>query len=118
LAESGVSICFLRFGLDAKQRALLDQLLNKFRDELPNTKLNVSCCPSSNIQYLADFDNKMTSISMCLKQASEIPILMKMLALPRPDGQQRVIDISSEGVLILEFIKTIKEVKLSKNFAS
>jgi hypothetical protein len=115
LAKSGVSISLDFDGSNAKQCALLDQLLNKFRDGLPNDKVHSFRCSLPNIQYLPDIDNKMKYIDLYFEheQASEIPILMKMLASPRPDGQQRVIYIEYAENLVLELIRTIKEVNLS-----
>jgi hypothetical protein len=42
----------------------------------------------------------MKKIGLGLATASDIPILMKMLASPRADGQQRVICISPEQYLV------------------
>jgi hypothetical protein len=116
LAESGVSI-FVNFdGSNAKQCALLDQLLNKIKDGLPDDKLHRFACPMPAIQYLPNFDNKRPMISLYLGNGIEahVPILMKMLASPRPDGRQRVIytDIWHES-MVLMLIRTIQEVKLS-----
>jgi hypothetical protein len=114
LAKSGVSFSLYFNRSDAKQCALLDQLLNKFKDGLPNNKLYAYNYQLSNIQYLPDIHNKMLIIHLGFEQASDIPILMKMLASPRPDGQQRVIYISHGLYLVSELIRTIKEVKISK----
>jgi hypothetical protein len=91
LAKSGVSINLKFNGLDAKQYALLDQLLNQFKDGIPENKSLGFRCPMPDIQYLTDFDNKMPIIALYPRMGSDIPILMKMLASPRPDGRQRVI---------------------------
>jgi hypothetical protein len=110
----------LDFGaLNAKQCALLDQLLNIFRDGLPENKLHGYCCPPMpNIQYLPHIDNKMQFIRLALEQESDIPILIKMLASPRPDGRQRVIEMSFERECMAcmpAIIRTVKEVKIPKN---
>jgi hypothetical protein len=114
LAKNGVSISFNSIWSNAKQCALLDQLLNKFKDGLPENKLHTYCYPMPLIQYLPDIDNKMPIICLDLKQESDIPLLEKMLASPRPDGQQRVIGIIGGKNLVCVLIRTIKEVKISK----
>jgi hypothetical protein len=93
---------------------MVDQLLNIFRDGLPTICL-YAFCPLSNIQfqYLPDIDNKMELIGLSLWKLSDIPILMKMLASSRPDGQQRVIHIlPCNGISNL--LDTIKKVKISE----
>jgi hypothetical protein len=111
LARRGVSIT-LNCGSDAKQCALLDQLLNKFKDGLPENKFDAYWYPMPLIQYLPDFDNKMPIINLELEDGSDIPNVMKMLASPRPDGRQRVICIPNEEHMV-GLIRTIKKVKIS-----
>jgi hypothetical protein len=96
-------------------------MLNILRDGLPTNNLH-AYCHLSNIQHLPDFDNKMQEISLSLKKASDIQILMKMLvASPRPDGQQRVIylprvhNCATYLTSISILLRTIKEVKMALN---
>jgi hypothetical protein len=44
----------------------------------------------SSIEFLPDLDNKMKIINCWLLKEWDIPILMRCLASPRADGQQRV----------------------------
>jgi hypothetical protein len=69
------------------------------------------------IQYLPDIDNKMPIICLDLKQESDIPLLEKMLASPRPDGRQRVIGIIGGKNLVCVLIRTIEEVKILKKMS-
>jgi hypothetical protein len=83
---------FIQLGtenLDGKQSASVNQLLHIFREEFPETNLHVQC---STIKHLQDMDNKMQSIRFYLiKEETDIPLLMNMLATPRADGQQHVV---------------------------
>jgi hypothetical protein len=105
---------YLRFnGSDANQCALLNQLLNTFRDGLPANKLR-AYCSMLDVQYLPDIDNKMQKVCLYINKetglALDIPMLMKMLASPRPDGEQRVIYFHREELTrkIMEAIKKVK----------
>jgi hypothetical protein len=115
LAKYGVLISMHFNGWDPKPCALMFEMLNIFRDGLPNNKLHVYCS-LTNVQYLPDIDNKMQKIGLYLSTVSDFPIIMKMLASPRPDGQQRVIYIPREVNLICILLNTIKEVKIQKKF--
>jgi hypothetical protein len=75
---------------------------------LPNNKLGAFCPLLSNIQYLPDIDNKLQKIYLYPK-VLDIPMLMKMLASPRPDGQQRVIYMQHKH-FPRKMLKAIKEV--------
>jgi hypothetical protein len=118
LAKSGVKI-FLHSHSnksDAKQYALLDQLLNILGDGLPKNKL-YSDVPNIHNPYLLDMYNKMKQIILSLNDYTDIPVLMKILASPRPDGQQRVIYVPSQvRYMTWVMLKAIKEVKNVLNF--
>jgi hypothetical protein len=82
-----------RLGLNEptpKQNALVDQLLNIFKDGDANIHLELNCRLAS-IPSLPDLDNKLQKIKIYKYHERDIPLLMQMLASPRPDGQQRVI---------------------------
>jgi hypothetical protein len=67
----------------------------------------------SNIQFMPDVDNGMEIIFCYGIEESDIPILMKFLASPRPDGQQRVMKIYfqlGELALAQKLLDAIKEV--------
>jgi hypothetical protein len=121
LAKNGVLIFFNFDGLrakqwDAKQCALLDQLLNKFKDGMEEDQLRGFYRPMPmRIQYLPDINNKLPVINLHLEQASAIPTLLQMLASPRPDGRQRVIYVPGriQPYLAPRLIPAIKEVKTS-----
>jgi hypothetical protein len=119
LAKTQVSVDLHFNGSDAKQSALLNQLLNIFRDGLPTNKLH-AYASMADIQYLPDIDNKMQKIGLYMGYSTalefDIPFLMKMLASPRSDGQQRVIHFCHVEFPsnLLEAIKEVKNIlKLS-----
>jgi hypothetical protein len=68
----------------------------------------------SSIQFLADVDNKMKIIDCWGVKEPDVPILMDLLASPRPaDGQQRVMDFffhteqESVAPILLDAIKEV-----------
>jgi hypothetical protein len=63
-----------------------------FREGASNVHLELNCS-MANIESLSDLDNKMQKIKFDNIYESDIPLLIKMLASPRPDGQQRVIRV-------------------------
>jgi hypothetical protein len=80
--------------MDETQRASVNRMLQIFREKITtHSRMNFSDCSLSNIQFLADLDNKMDRIECSLIEETEIPILMQFLASPRPDGKQRVLKI-------------------------
>jgi hypothetical protein len=92
-----------------KQRASVNRLLQIFREEKSPRDFGYLNCRMSNIQYLQHADNQ-TSRLYLEGDKSDIPHLMKMLASPRPDVQQRVIDLNIDGDLKTEILKSIKKV--------
>jgi hypothetical protein len=96
---------------DLKQRALLlDHLLNIFREGASNIHLELNC-PMASIPSLSNLDNKMQKIKFDIIHERDIPLLMNMLASPRPDGQQRVICLAFQGnqftQIMLDAIKKV-----------
>jgi hypothetical protein len=108
-----LNIYFCSKKLDEKQRVSV----NKFLDIVPKlfSQINLSItCTFTVIQSLPDIDNKMGAIALCLKEDSDIPILMTMLATPRQDGQQRVVFLRFQGNMapqnMLDAIKNVEQI--------
>jgi hypothetical protein len=100
--------------LDEKQRAAVNQLLQLFREQLTTLTSRILFRGTlSSIQFLADVDNGMKIIDCWEVEESDIPILIKLLASPRPDGQQRVMQFyfSLEQLPVAQkLLDAIKEV--------
>jgi hypothetical protein len=94
-----------------KQRASVNQLLQILREEKSPSQIIHLNCDMANIQYLQHVDNQTTLLNLKGDKDSDIPHLIKMLASPRPDGQQRVIFVDLFGVgMKKEMLKAIKTV--------
>jgi hypothetical protein len=93
-----------------KQRASLNQLLQIFREEKSSSICYLKCL-MANIQYLQHVDNQTSRLHLEGDKSSDIPHMIKMLASPRPDGQQRVIFVNLRGHLKKELFKAIKKVQ-------
>jgi hypothetical protein len=100
--------------LDEKQCASVNQLLHIFREEFPQPNLHVQC---STIKYLQDMGNKMQILFQQIKEESEIPLLLNMLANPRADGQQHVVILNRfRGKLAQKMLNAIKQAFFECNF--
>jgi hypothetical protein len=99
--------------LDEKQRSSVNQLLQLFRENItPTTDIHFNGNLSS-LRFVADVDNKMNKMDCWGVVESDIPILMDLLASPRPDGQQRVMEFyfqreqRSMAPILLDAIKEV-----------
>jgi hypothetical protein len=89
-------------------RGFMNQLFEIFREGLIPIRI---CTTLDNIPFLPDTGN---IIQFNIDADTDIPLLMKMLATPRPDGQQRVIElIIWEPELTMEMVDAIEQVELS-----
>jgi hypothetical protein len=96
----------------------VNQLLQLCRETIPTISSIFFAGCMSNIQFLADVDNKMGRIQIdCYGMQStadtDIPILMQLLASPRADGQQRVISMHfwlRQLTVAQKFLDEIKKV--------
>jgi hypothetical protein len=111
LIKTGVNLDFLIHieHLNEQQRSFVNQLVKILREDLTCifTKL-------ANLPFLPDMDNQKSQLYTLLVDAdTDIPLLMKMLATPRSDGQQRVIQlfVVDTGQLIMKMLDAIKEVE-------
>jgi hypothetical protein len=101
---------------DKKQLELVDQLFSIFR-HCSNNNLELHCSFDNMRQYIMmkDLDNKLETINLTFIEESQIEMLMKLLATPRPDGKQRVmqLDYFEEEQLDLaaKLVAAIKTVK-------
>jgi hypothetical protein len=93
------------------QRASVNELLQIFREEKSSSICYLNC-QMANIQYLQHVDNQTSRLHLEGDKDSDIPHLIKMLASPRPDGQQRVIFVKLSGYLKKEMLKAIKKVHI------
>jgi hypothetical protein len=95
-----------------QQRASVNQLLQTFRDEKSPTAIRQLNCRLASIQYIPHVDNQMTRLYTAADENLDIPHLIEMLAIARPDGKQRVmcLNISGNGDLKKEILKAIKKV--------
>jgi hypothetical protein len=64
------------------------------------------------MQNVKDMDNGMEAIHLTYLGESDIPMLMQMLATPRVDGQQRVIQLQNfqDENLAVNIVSSIKRV--------
>jgi hypothetical protein len=97
--------------LDAQKIGFMNRLLKIFQEKSPTlicvqTKL-------ANIQFLPDMDNKTRHLLLKVIADTDIPLLMKWLATPRLDGQQRVISLNFEEneQLTVNMVDAIKKVE-------
>jgi hypothetical protein len=119
---NGIDIHLVIRNLDAQKRGFTNRLLKIFREEKsPNTFISMYT-NIGNIQFLPDMDNKMHQLELTVDEDTDIdvgiPLLMKMLATPRPDGQQRVIwlffcdEVVFDNETPMKMLDTIKQVEL------
>jgi hypothetical protein len=106
--------------MDAQQRGHMNQLLQIFREEKPPNALLAIFTMLDNIPYLPDLDNKTRQLKLGVNADMDMQLLMKMLATPRPDGQQRVIRLFFLGngnyQSAMKMLDTIKQVRHWKEF--
>jgi hypothetical protein len=96
--------------LDEIQHGFVNQFLQISREKVPNMR---SSFYLSDFKHFPDMDNQMQWIELLFKGESNIPILIKFLASPRADGQQRVIYIhlsEEEEDLAQKILDAIKNV--------
>jgi hypothetical protein len=72
---------------DESQLLFVNRLLKTF---LAHNNLFIHCAVT-NIKCLKDVEDKLRVNCLSVDEESDIPILMELLASPRPDGQQRVV---------------------------
>jgi hypothetical protein len=110
LTKTGVDLHFLIHmeKLEEQQRDFVYQLVNIFREDLicVSTKL-------ANIPLLPDMDNQKSQLNILHGHAdTDIPLLMKMLATARLDGQQRVIHlVINSSRLVMKMLDAIEKVE-------
>jgi hypothetical protein len=115
IAENPISIHFSNIEMHKMgemQRAAVNQFLEIFREEKSPAAIRQLNCRLASIPYIPHVDNQMTRLYSEAYEDSDIPQLMKMLASPRPDGQQRVMCLNISGNVDLkkEILKAIKKV--------
>jgi hypothetical protein len=94
--------------LDEQQRGFMKQLLQIIRKNR-RTDITVRL---DNIPFMPDMDNKTRLIFLAVNADTDIPLLMKMLATPRPDGQQKVIGLYIENdQMPMKMVDAIKQVE-------
>jgi hypothetical protein len=93
--------------LDWQQRGFINQLFEIFRGDLIRISTNFD-----NLPFLPpDISN---TLELDVDADTDIPLLMNLLATPRPDGQQRVIGlVISEPELTMEMVDAIEQVETS-----
>jgi hypothetical protein len=95
--------------LDEQQRGFINinQLFEIFRGDLIRISTNFD-----NLPFLPpDISN---TLELDVDADTDIPLLMNLLATPRPDGQQRVIGlVISEPELTMEMVDAIEQVETS-----
>jgi hypothetical protein len=107
---------------DENQRANVYQLVNILsKDGFPQTNLFLNCFLSK-IGYVPNGGNKMKAINFNLHKESEIPNLIEFLAIPRPDGQQQVINIlhfpaAGQHQLVQKILESIQQVTILIHYA-
>jgi hypothetical protein len=113
LADEQIHLYLSSFG--EEQRTNVNQLVNILsRDGFPQSHLTLSCLLAK-IGYVPNGGNKLKSIKFYLGKELEIANLIEFLAIPRPDGQQQVVNLSPElgagihdlGQKIFESIKQV-----------
>jgi hypothetical protein len=98
--------------LDENQVASVHELFQIFRETITTIHSILFLHNLSNIQFLPDVDNKMKKIRCYGIMESDIPILMQLLASPRADGQQRVMQMhfrSGDLPMAQKLLVAIKE---------
>jgi hypothetical protein len=107
----------LLHSFDERERTNVNQLVDILsKDGFPQTNLVLSC-ELAKIGYVPNGGNKIKRICFFIRDESEIPNLIKFLAIPRPDGQQQVVNILPHSAArqqhlpqkILESIKQVDE---------
>jgi hypothetical protein len=96
--------------IEENQRAYVYKLLQILSEKKSPSAFSNLSCHLADIQYLQHVDNQTSRLCLIGHEDSDIPQLMKMLASPRPDGQQRVIYLDISGDLKKEMLKAIKKV--------
>jgi hypothetical protein len=117
-----IALCFTKLdihipmkmkNLDEQQRCFMDRLLKIFRKRNSQYAfIDITTC-MGNIPFLPpDMENKTRQISSEVYADTDIPLLMEMLATPRPDGQQRMIRLFFEEYqLAMRMVDAIKQVE-------
>jgi hypothetical protein len=115
LTKTGVHLdCLVPMeNLDAQQHGFVYQLVKIFREDLIRISIKLA-----NIPFLPDMDNQKSQLYFLYVDAdTDIPLLMKMLATPRPDGQQRVIKLFvKRRQFVMKMLDAIKQVKTHQYF--
>jgi hypothetical protein len=112
-----ISIIMEKSNIDDKQCAYVNQLLQILRENKSPSQISHLNCQMANIQYLQHVDNQISRIHLDGYEDSDILHLIKMLASPRPDGQQRVIYLNLGEELAIKMVKSIKKVCIEEYYS-
>ena len=98
---------------EEKQCLWIDQIFNIYRELSATIKLELYGPLYPIRSLLHQIDNKVQIFELDIKDTLDIPLLMKLLASPRADGQQRVIElVIEEAPLARKVVKAIEKVLL------
>jgi hypothetical protein len=122
IADKKVIIKLKSKYFDEKRSPAVNQVVDMFRETFPQLYLYFYRAWESStigsIKYLCQMDNKMQRIFLPIEEEFEIPILMKILTIPRGDGKQRVMLLNlvfdvHDFALEQKTLDTIKQVEKS-----